>query len=462
MLINFFFLVQLFISYKFVITSKLEIFNSLNESTSIHEFITPAFELGNISFPFSAPVLIGVGRYSINEFTDSQIQEKLINSSSSKLIVFVDYINEIFVTEFIFQCQEKDWCGGVLLRDYVYYPTGRRVWSLFDSHRSSSEYKIPLVEASASDYTKILNLLSEVEKNNQTYKFTLTYDQNPWKEMFHSVAMLVVFQIFIGLWSFCCIILSIRLLWEQHNQKVKESKQSQVTLKQVCLVFHLISNIFRFVLCIDPLQCNQLFVYPILIFLLAGSIGFETASSILLSFVVRELTQAITTVNVMKNVKVAYCLIVVFIFITFLVSALEGFKLVILPVPTFAILAIFYAISNFVCGVWYFLQGYKFLKRFQKSEKATHRQNTRRVALTRIALLNSIGMIMYTFLFLLAGVRQTSTNPWGFFLSGVLLNIILLIISLFEIMIFGGLDLKRIQQSFKILTFREESNSLSL
>eukprot|EP00298_Acanthocystis_sp_HF-20_P016557 c21511_g4_i2.p1 GENE.c21511_g4_i2~~c21511_g4_i2.p1 ORF type:complete len:493 (-),score=108.32 c21511_g4_i2:101-1549(-) len=452
--------------------SILKVYNS-NDSSSTdfttYEIPTPHFYLGNLDFPFTGQVVFGKGCSAADSISDQQT-----NSSQTKLILFVEYNaddDSCFRLAHVFSCQKKSWCGGVLVQDVFYSPVGFRVYSLFDKHRSRSEYKVPLVESNFEDFDFFKDLIKSAQKKGNYYSVTLINDPNPWQEAFDSPALLVFFRILLPLWSSACFLLTIRILYSQSATGKSNRGQHKsfrqlcfgLNLKQVCLLFHALTHIGRLGVAIDPFPSQHIVPYIVFQVFVAISLSFEMATHLLLSFVIRELTLANRTINIGQKIAYAYGPVVLLISAAFANAGLEGTLTNPPELPFLYIMIFFYCVVNICLGVWYFVQGYRFLKKCSAYEKSVQKENRARVTLTQTSLFNSVGMILFGITMIFFSLRVVFGTPWGLFSVYVITVTIVQFISVFEILLFGGVvvDFRRTKRFFYFLSTGTKSRSKS-
>eukprot|EP00298_Acanthocystis_sp_HF-20_P011617 c19479_g1_i1.p1 GENE.c19479_g1_i1~~c19479_g1_i1.p1 ORF type:complete len:459 (-),score=54.41 c19479_g1_i1:40-1416(-) len=444
---NYYFIFFSFIClFGFNESSKLEIFN--NGSKLIYEINTPPLSQGNLDFPVSGLTVFGKGCDAFNQISESDINKVWNSSSSSKLIAIIDFTGGgCFLADFVFRCQTKDWCGGILLRERFFNPAGLNALISFRKKYPRSDFKVPFVEASDEDFIFIKNMIIEAQNNDQHSQLTLIGNENPWIGMFQSTIFFVTLRVLAPFSSCGCLILVSRLIWIQAKKLSLESEvltksKFRINLKLVCLSFHFISQLTRTVFFADPFQCQQIYSYTVFILLLAGALAFEISTSILLSFLIRELVHAVRPMDMVKATKFAYYVIVIFLACQIFASVVEGLRLYDTEVSSFQILGLFYSITNFSLGVWYFKQSYVFLKRFRITEKAIRKENLKRISLTQLSLTSSIGMILISVTILSIGFREIFGRVWGYFATYLLLVIFLQTTSFLQILLFGGVIFK--------------------
>eukprot|EP00298_Acanthocystis_sp_HF-20_P018547 c21985_g4_i1.p1 GENE.c21985_g4_i1~~c21985_g4_i1.p1 ORF type:complete len:497 (-),score=74.67 c21985_g4_i1:49-1539(-) len=447
----------------------LEIFSSNSSIPTVYEINTPHFDLGNKSFPVSSSgVIFSKNCNAFNLISDEQVQLVKTQTNSSKLIVLIQFDDQAsyakcFPQRYVFECQKRDWCDAVLLQDPFRTPAGFAMWSLIDEFRPRSDYKVPMLESNKEDFDLFKKLILQSQINNQTYRITLTNDENKWQVVFKSVPFLIYFRVLSPLWSLGCLGLLIFIFWKRGGTATgdsdmarKKSKQNlqttkstfekffkkRLTLKQVCLLFHFITHLARVILySIDPIQSQQIFTYIVAQLLTATTFSFVVATDILLAIIMRELTRTNKLIDIRKRTQFVYVIIIIFLFFDYFSSTLAGLKSD-LPFSTSIVMLVFYIGGNIVLGIWYFWQGYRFLKKCNENEKIVKQKSSPRVRLTQISLMNSIGMITFGLLCLMILVRDIFGNPWGYSFAYMSFIFVVQIISFFEILIFGGLVLK--------------------
>eukprot|EP00298_Acanthocystis_sp_HF-20_P017300 c21719_g1_i1.p1 GENE.c21719_g1_i1~~c21719_g1_i1.p1 ORF type:complete len:356 (+),score=86.03 c21719_g1_i1:907-1974(+) len=328
------------------------------------------------------------------------------------------------------------------------------MWSVFDAHRPRSAYKVPLVQASLEDFAYLKDALLNAQKNNQSHAITLTSDDNPWLVTINSFFFLFYFQILTPIWSLSCFIWAIKIVYNDiitksisnnnhipNNNHISTSTQpivrsQKITLKRICLSFHIISHLSRIVFSVDPFWSQQIFPYLVSWVLTSCVIAFEISANILLSFVLREITHAKQNIDVLKEVKVAYVFIAIFIALDFFLAITQGSQYAFFSVVH--VTAFFYLFVNVILGFWYLWQAHKFLEKCSKFKDPAQKPHPARVVLIQTSIVNSIGMIFCGIIFYLIAVRSIFGNPWGQFSIYVLMTAALQIVSLCEIMLFGG------------------------
>eukprot|EP00298_Acanthocystis_sp_HF-20_P016558 c21511_g5_i1.p1 GENE.c21511_g5_i1~~c21511_g5_i1.p1 ORF type:complete len:479 (-),score=105.12 c21511_g5_i1:4-1440(-) len=460
----------------FCLCSKLEIYNSNSTILEEYDILSPGFSLGNLDFPVSGKIVFGRGCNGINQIAQEN-QFENISNFSSKYIAFLEFGNGgCFTTAAILQCQKQNWCGGILFRDSFFKPAGLPMLIKFDKHRARNEYKVPAAQSSFEDFDQVRELIAKALKNNQTYKFTLINDQNPWIEMFASVIFLILFRIISHIWSVGCLLLIVYILYSQYKKanRLSNLKNSTIrfqkigkglTLKQVCLLLHGITHIFRIAFFVDPFSGQQIYSYPIQILLQMGSIIFEISTSMLLSIVVRELTHSTNSIDFSKFARIGYFIVILFISFAVAAVSLEALQYTESNISPFLVLALFYSIATIVLGIWYFWQGYVFFKKCSKIEKNIKKSNQKKLALTQMSMFNSIGMIFFGIGTISISQRSVYGKPWGFFLINFFLVLIFQITSLFEVLLFGGVTINLgwwLKKGFFDLYSKSVSQSVSV
>eukprot|EP00298_Acanthocystis_sp_HF-20_P018548 c21985_g4_i3.p1 GENE.c21985_g4_i3~~c21985_g4_i3.p1 ORF type:complete len:509 (-),score=104.38 c21985_g4_i3:130-1629(-) len=472
----------------------LEIFSSNSSIPTIYEINTPHFDLGNKSFPVSSSgVIFSKNCNAFNLISDEQVQLVKTQTNSSKLIVLIQFDDQAsyakcFPQKYVFECQKRDWCDAVLLQDPFRTPAGFTMWSLIDEFRPRSDYKVPMLESNKEDFDLFKKLILQSQINNQTYRITLTNDENKWEGVFKSVPFLIYFRVLSPLWSLGCLVLIILVFWKKgptpsrRDSDVDKNSRKEppnverlysrnilkkrLTLKQICLVFHFITHLARVILySIDPIQSQQIFTYIVAQLLTATTFSFEIATHILLSIIMRELTQTNTLVDIRKRTQFAYVIIIVFLFFDYFSSTLAGLRSDV-PFSTSIVMLVFYIGGNIVLGIWYFWQAYRFLRKCNENEKVVKRKSNPRIRLTQISLLNSIGMITFGLLCLMILVRNIFGNPWGYSFAYMSFIFVVQIMSFCEILIFGGVLFRppTLKNSVQLLRYslRDANTTLSL
>eukprot|EP00298_Acanthocystis_sp_HF-20_P006433 c16297_g1_i1.p1 GENE.c16297_g1_i1~~c16297_g1_i1.p1 ORF type:complete len:477 (-),score=64.73 c16297_g1_i1:131-1561(-) len=440
-----------------------------------HIIPTPHFDLGNRDFNVTGKPILGKGCHAVQNLDHKKINHEYLALNSSKRILLVEYNeedNSCFLIHYALECQKYAWCGGVLVQDHFFNPTGLDMWSVFDIHRERTEYKVPLTEASFDDFNFISSLILDAESKNQTTMIILTNDPNPWQTLFLSIPWMIFFRILSPIWSIGCLIFVIRLLFVKHRAKVPirrgsfnqlsmNKNKTHVPLKSLCLGLHALTHVARVVaFSVDPFVSQQIF--PHLVYYLLGLafiITFDIATNILLVFVVRELTRADKSIDLKSRLIPAYCFVLFFVILDFLVSALGGLKVNFRYFPTWIVKAFFYVVMNIFLGLWYMREGYLFLSKYKKLETKMKKQNRSRVLLTRMTIVSSIGIILVGMLSILITLPQVFGNPTGHFCCWVSIVTVVQILSLAEISLFGGvvLDVRTV-----ITKLRALSSSLTL
>eukprot|EP00298_Acanthocystis_sp_HF-20_P029280 c8162_g2_i3.p1 GENE.c8162_g2_i3~~c8162_g2_i3.p1 ORF type:complete len:510 (+),score=71.94 c8162_g2_i3:23-1531(+) len=469
--------------------------SKLHFGNEIYDVLTPGFELGNKeAFPLTAPVILSPGCSGISKISQSQIDSTLssplssnfvaLSSSTSSsasrniLVLVEESVSDAscFPQHHIFECQDREWCGGVLFEHAVPLISGLHMWSYFDKPRSRSEYKVPLAQISREDIKYFKRLISENLQNETiiTPIITLTNDQNPWVDMFLSVPFILIFRALFPFSSIISLFIIVKVyknykkhrlvsrtvsansLYSPSTSGIKYSFR-KTSLKEKCLLFQFISHILKILFFIDPIISSQIYPYIVGTILTAGFISLQLSSSILLSFVIRELTHANELINVQGKLKAAYFFIIVFILIDLGISTHDGLNVNVLSFPSFYILAAYYVATNIGLGAWYFVQGYKFIKKCSQVKTQMSKKDQARLSLIQLSMFNSIGMILFGLVTVLIGVRQVHGRPWGNFCIYFFMLLILQITSLFEILLFGGVVIKK--GFFLRFLKREQDNS---
>eukprot|EP00298_Acanthocystis_sp_HF-20_P017028 c21652_g1_i1.p1 GENE.c21652_g1_i1~~c21652_g1_i1.p1 ORF type:complete len:498 (+),score=169.17 c21652_g1_i1:24-1496(+) len=478
------FLVFLFI-LRITNCSILRIFENSTSTIPISsiEIQTPGFDLGIRNFQLTKPTILTKGCGGISKIDINEITKLLSSTGESNLIVLIEADtddNSCLPVNHILKCQEKSWCAGVIVQDPFYSPTGCEMWSVFDKKRDRSEYKVPLAQASLEDFNIISEAFLVSKSKNQSSTITIIDDKNPWLETINSVPFLLYFQILTPIWSVGCIILSIKGLLKKNRQlktkKARTSIESFKTrcreifscsspgLKTVCLRLHIFTHLSRIAFVgVDPFLSRQLYPHSVYYMGLFCSMAFEIATNILLAFVIRELTQAKSTIDVMKKARLAYLFIFIFIIIDFLISLVGGLKIQVSTGPVWIVKAIFYVLLNIVLGIWYFIQGYKFLQKCQKLEKTLkkEKENRAKEVLVRISTFNSIGLVFFGLCTVLTTERSIFGSPAGNFATFAAIVFIIQTSSFMEILLFAGIPLhwKNIKHSLMgIANFRKDES----
>jgi hypothetical protein len=311
---------------------------------------------------------------------------------------------------------------------------------------------VPLVEASAEDFKLFSGL---IELHPQTHNLTLTKSPNPWKKMFQSIPYLIFFRIITPLWSCGCLALCTRLLRTSNKiappKPVYQTKfeclfricRQQFTLKRVCLGLQAVTHLSRVALfTVDPIISCQILPYLALQLLMACIVDFEISTNVLLAFVVRELTNAKVTINVMQKVLVAYCIMCLFIAVDFWLAVYAALFIDV-GAYAFIIRVMFMLVMNVFLGIWYLWQAVVFSRRFAAREQRIRRENRQRLTMTRITRNSAIGMITFGLLLAFLGVPDVYGKPWGFFFVWMALVTVFQLTSFSQILLFGGLALDK-------------------
>eukprot|EP00298_Acanthocystis_sp_HF-20_P014194 c20670_g2_i1.p1 GENE.c20670_g2_i1~~c20670_g2_i1.p1 ORF type:complete len:493 (-),score=116.55 c20670_g2_i1:125-1603(-) len=441
--------------YLIVDASKVEIFENNSTLPTYYEVSTPPFDLGNLSFPISAPAIFSYGCSPFSHISEEKITSAKQRTNSDKFIVFVEAsVNEngCFQLQRIFECQQRDWCIGLFIEDAFNVPAGLYVWSFFDKPRPRSAYGVPMVQASKSDFAYFKNLILSSESENKTYEVTLTHDPNKWVDMFQSPIFLLYFRILSPIWSFGCIVLIMRIFSKRKSLSAPDPRKysrsssrnnsravySRVGVKEICLVMHFITHLSRVGLFVtDPFLSQQIFPYLASNLFLTLSLGFETATDMLLAFVIRELTRASKALQAAKKLKLAYGIVFSLLCLDFFVGVLDGQKKELPNFKTIYVLAFYYIFTNVALGIWYFWQGFKFLRACAEVKNSNKKTDHSRNILIRISMINSIGMITMGLLIVLIIIRSIYGVPWGYFGVMAAMTLVVQGTSFFKILLFG-------------------------
>eukprot|EP00298_Acanthocystis_sp_HF-20_P004676 c15000_g1_i1.p1 GENE.c15000_g1_i1~~c15000_g1_i1.p1 ORF type:complete len:498 (+),score=157.40 c15000_g1_i1:34-1527(+) len=443
----------------FVNSTIIRVFNDSSKLNEIKTYSIPSppLALGNLNFPVSGEVLFGKGCSAISQIEKNEKYSDILSSNKTNIIVLLDYENTNDVSCFdiwhVFHCQKNEWCKGVLVSTPFFNPAGFGMWSAFDKTRPRSDFLVPLVQVSKEDFFWIQDIIADVENNNQTFSLTLTHDESEWEAMFTSPVYLVFLRILTPIWSFGCFLLASTIL--KQRLKVVPTPRRMVVpygkwyhrlrsklklnLKRICLSLHVFTHFSRIIYySIDPFFSYQIIPFLPSYLLISFCVAFEIATTILLSFVIRELIHASQLIDVMSKVGYAYCFIAFFLVLNFTIDTTAGLQLAIAG-PGFIVKAGFHIAINIVLGFWYFYQGYQFLKKCSFSEQIQQQStNPAKLFLIRLSTLNGFGLTLFGLTTILALLRAVFGCPWGFFSSWFIMTCLTQIISFCEILLFGG------------------------
>eukprot|EP00298_Acanthocystis_sp_HF-20_P023848 c33701_g1_i1.p1 GENE.c33701_g1_i1~~c33701_g1_i1.p1 ORF type:complete len:531 (+),score=116.99 c33701_g1_i1:56-1648(+) len=429
-----------------------------NTDCSSYDAKAPAFALGNLDFPISGEPIWTQGCEGVVSLDNS-----LRVANATNKIVFLQYNPEdsaCFYTHHVFMCQARSWCTGIFVEDYFFNPSGLNMWSVFDKTRPRSDYKVPMVQPTLEEFALFKRLIKDAEMNNKTVTLTLTSDPSKWGELFTSAMFLILFRVLYPVFSFGCFVLAIKLIKKHAEEEKKRLRRmssslgsgynrqkksfaffrTKPTLKMVCLVLQAFTHICRvFYFAIDPLFSQQIFPNLASYVMFTSTTAFYIVTNILLAFVIRELTQAKQFIDVMTKIKIAYVIILCFLFLDYSTTILAGLVIRVGSTSTWLVKVVFYVILSIVLGLWYLWEGFKFLRRAHETEKKLKKtDNVAQRIMIQMAMVNSVGIIIFGCLCTLASFRGIYGTPAGYFTAWFSGYGISQITSFIQIFLFGG------------------------
>eukprot|EP00298_Acanthocystis_sp_HF-20_P016285 c21439_g1_i1.p1 GENE.c21439_g1_i1~~c21439_g1_i1.p1 ORF type:complete len:491 (+),score=137.95 c21439_g1_i1:30-1502(+) len=430
---------------------------------------SPAFDLGNLTFPLTFQnVILSSGCSAIHKITQSTSTVSLLSGNYKNVLVMIGYKQEdssCLKTHHVFECQQHDWCGGILVEEPFFSPPGMEMWSVFDKHRPRSDYMIPLVEATTEDFqiwknSIIFDETSGTGITNTSIVIKLTRDANKWEATFNSWGFKVVIQGMCGAWSFLCIIVALVILNRIRKTSSHENSRGgrfgslalnrKTPIKVICLYLQLLNHSFRVIFRVDLFFTTQIYPYLTSFEFYSSSTIFQIVSNLLLAFVLHELTVAKNSINMQEKLFFAYILCFCFVLIDFTIATLSGL-VVYKTSPHILGKATYNLILYMVFGLWYFQQAILFFRRSSRSAKATKKTNSQAALLQKMSIMNASGLLLYSSIQTLVYVREIYGNPVGYSIVTFLTNFSPQLTSMIEIFIFGGIiiDPKKLKESFQ-------------
>jgi hypothetical protein len=219
---------------------------------------------------------------------------------------------------------------------------------------------IPVAEINAEEFAAIH---TDLIAGGQVL-IQLTSEGNPWTEAIISIAVLVVFRVFLGGFA---LSLAIYALYKLILFVRKQG--SHFNVPQVCLALEILSNLWRVVyLVVDPMGCN--FVYPASVnsFLDSVSLPYATATFVLVTFYWHEVVTdaSIVIYPFLSRLKIPFFVIMFLLIAMDITLSLLGFYL---DFSTTTPMTVIYLLITVAFLIFYIVTLVRVMKRMRMSKE---------------------------------------------------------------------------------------------